>query len=110
MRSRKIYIGAILLLFVVMQVVPLYGSDRPPIVVEPEDPVYDPIGGEGHPWQDNNGGDDGSVSNGKTSINEVISQIVSFFTGKTKTPPKHKNVVKKNKPSKNSELLSRKYK
>lgn len=108
MRSRKIFIVAILMLFVALQIVPLYAADRPGIKIKPENPVSDPIGGEGHPWQDTDGGDDGNVSDGKTGLDDIISQIITFFTGKT--PPKHKNVSKKNKLSKDSELLSRKYK
>jgi hypothetical protein len=82
MRWKKIFILAVLLLFLSAQAVPLMAKDRlgdglPTIAVPShEDGGGDDGGGEEHPWQDDDG-DDG----GTTGLTKTINWLVGLFSG-----------------------------
>ena len=116
MRCKKIFIFTVLLLFLALQVTPVVAKNQPQNPTQTADPIIDNPdddpngGGEEHPWEDNEDDGDIGVNDGKSSLDLLISQIVSFFTGDSKTI-KEKSAKKKESQSRRaSKTLFRKYK
>lgn len=116
MRCKKIFIFTILLLFLAMQVVPLGAKNQPqnptqdvdPIII---DPNADPNGGgEEHPWEDNEDDGDIGISDGKTSLDIIISQFLNLFKGGDKLSTKKSSAKKDSQSRRGDKLPFKKFK
>ena len=116
MRCKKIFIFTVLLLFLALQVVPLSAANQAkstaqdfvPII---DDPNVDPNGGgEEHPWEDNEDDGDIGVSNGKSSLDIIISQFFNLFKSKDKLSKKKSSGKKESKPKRANKIPFKKFK